>query len=200
MPCTHTNNCELYVRFAADPSIEVWKKHFCNSDFKKCARYEMSSKGMSVPLDLLPNGKKIAIEADSVDVGLNTLFNAIKKDRLPMVQAIIRVKTINSGDMTNSVGMTPTMYAASMGRNEMVDLFISKGCDPHKKCNNGKTALDYALENNHTDCAEIIKIHMNNRQTPGQKTNESSVNTTVASPSLLGRLFGFLRGSNKQAA
>lgn len=197
MPCTRSNNCELYARFAADPSIEVWKKHYCNSSgYEKCERFKMSLKGMSVPLDLLPNGKKIVAETDSEDIGINTLFNAIKKDRMPMVKAIIRINTINEG-MTNSVGITPSMFAASLGRKEMVELFLTKGCNPHKKCSKGKTALDYAEENGHSDCAETIKVCM--AKAPAHEENKPAIKET-ASPSLFSRLFGFLRSSKQKAA
>ena len=200
MPCTHSSKCEMYVRFAADPSIEVWKKHFCSGDFKKCARFDMSLKGMSVPLDLLPNGKRIMTDVNSVDVGLNTLFNAITKDRLPMVRSIIRVKAINE-EMTNSAGMNPTMFAASLGRKEMVELFLSKGCNPHKKCNQGKTALDYAKESGHDDCAEIIKDYVVKVQPPAEEICQPlATSKDIDSHSLFGRLFGFLLGSKQKAA
>ncbi|WP_455198079.1 ankyrin repeat domain-containing protein [Kaarinaea lacus] len=199
MPCSHIQGCEMYVRFAADPSIEVWKKHFCNGDFNKCARYSLSLQGKSVPLHLLPNGKMIEMEADTVDVGLNTLFNAIKKDRLQMVQAIVRVKNLNE-DMTNSAGVNPTMYAASLGRKEMVELFISKGCDPHNTCNNGKTALVYAEENGHNEIAEILKAAMSRIDTRApKKTSKEKATTKESSSSLFERLFGFLRSSKKAA-
>lgn len=198
MSCSHSTSCELYVRFAADPSIDVWKKHFCNSDYKKCVRYEMSLKGVSVPLDLLPNGKKIAADTDSADVALNTLFNAIKKDRLPMVQAIIRVKAINEG-IPNSAGITPTMLAASLGRKEMLELFLSKGCNPHNKCKAGKTALDYAQENSQSECAEIIKTYMEKVAAPAQEVRKPDTQE-ASSSSILGRLLGFFRGSVHKAA
>lgn len=200
MPCTHANNCELYVRFAADPSIDVWRKHFCMGDFKKCARFQMSLKGISVPLELLPNGKKIETEADSIDVGLNTLFNAIKKDRLPMVQAIIRVKSIDE-EISNSAGVTPTMFAASLGRKEMVELFLSKGCNPHHKCNKGKTAMDYAAENGHAECAEILKAAMQKTPSASKKTDIPRTKETkkVTVATLFDRLYNLLFGSKKAA-
>jgi hypothetical protein len=198
MACTHASKCELYVRFAADPSIEIWKKHFCSSDFQKCTRYDMSLKGMSIPLDMLPNGKRIATDLNSADVGLNTLFNAIKKDRLPMVQAILRVKIINE-DLSNSAGVGPAMFAASLGRKELLEFFLSKGCNPHKTCKEGKTALDYALENGHADCAEIIKGYVHKTPVPAPVASEKETKMT-GSPSLFDRLFGFLRGQNNKAA
>lgn len=197
MPCSHIKNCEMYVRFAADPSIEVWKKHFCNGDFNKCERYAMSLQGKSVPLHMLPNGKMIEMDSNTVDVGLNTLFNAIKKDRLQMVQAIVRVKDINE-EMTNSVGINPTMYAASLGRKEMVELFISKGCNPHSKCNKGKTPLDYAEENGQTEVAEVLKAAMA-RISPEAPRKSAKKAEKESSVSLFERLFGFLRSSKKAA-
>ena len=158
----------------------------------------MSLKGMSIPLDMLPNGKRIATDLNSADVGLNTLFNAIQKDRLPMVQAILRVKVINE-DLANSAGIGPSMFAASLGRKELLEFFLAKGCNPHKKCNEGKTALDYAVENGHTECAELIKVYMNKTQAPVPVTSEEEI-VGNNSPSLFGRLFGFLRGANKKAA
>ena len=198
MACPHSSKCELYVRFAADPSIEIWKKHFCSSDFQKCTRYDMSLKGMSIPLDMLPNGKRIATDLNSADVGLNTLFNAIKKDRLPMVQAILRVKIINE-ELANSAGVGPAMFAASLGRKELLEFFLSKGCNPYKTCKEGKTALDYAVENGHTECAEIIKVYMDKPQAQALRANEKEAEKH-GSLSLFDRLFGFLRGVNKKAA
>jgi hypothetical protein len=160
----------------------------------------MSLKGMSVPLDLLPNGKRIMTDVNSVDVGLNTLFNAITKDRLPMVRSIIRVKAINE-EMTNSAGMTPTMFAASLGRKEMVELFLSKGCNPHKKCNQGKTALDYARENNQQECAQVLEEYMAKVEPPKEDNcnTEAANGKDIHTHSLFSRLFGFLRGSKKAA-
>lgn len=200
MPCTHANNCELYVRFAADPSIEVWRKHFCMGDFKKCVRFQNSLKGIAVPLELLPNGKTIETAADSIDVGLNTLFNAINKDRLPMVQAIMRVKSLNE-EITNSAGVTPTMFAAQLGRKEMVELFLSKGCNPHHKCNKGKTAMDYAAENGHEDCVEILKVAMANTSPPSEKKGAAQSQETkkVSVGTLFDRLYNLIFGSKKAA-
>lgn len=203
MPCTHASNCELYVRFAADPSIEVWRKHFCMGDFKKCVRFQNSLKGLAVPLELLPNGKTIETVADSIDVGLNTLFNAIKKDRLPMVQAIMRVKSVNE-EISNSAGVTPTMFAAQLGRTGMIELFLSKGCNPHRKCNKGKTALDYAVEAGNTECEEILRTAMANTAPPSekQKTDIPATEETkkVSVGTLFDRLYSLLFGSNKKAA
>jgi len=198
MPCSHVSSCEMYVRFAADPSIEVWKKHFCNSDFNKCARYAMSLQGKAVPLHLLPNGKLIEMDSNTVDVGLNTLFNAIRKDRLQMVQAIVRVKDINE-EMTNSAGVNPTMFAASLGRKEMVELFLAKGCNPHKTDNKGKTALDYAEANGHTETAQVLKVAMARINTAAPNKSRRQKAAKESSGSLIHRIFSFLRSSKKAA-
>lgn len=196
MACSHTTNCELYVQFAADPSIEVWRNHFCNSNYKKCARYNLSLTGASVPLNLLPNGKEIAHEVDSVDIGLNTIFNAIQKDRMPMIKALLKTK-VSDGIIANSAGITPLMYAASLGRNEIVELFLQHGCNPHHQCNKGQTALDYAQQDGHNECAAILSTYMS-KVAPIKEAKTAAVKQHKES--LFGRLFGFLRRSHHQQA
>jgi hypothetical protein len=196
MACSHTGNCELYVQFAADPSIEVWKNHFCNSNYKKCARYNLSLSGASVPLNLLPNGKEIAHEVGTVDVGLNTLFNAIQKDRIPMISALLKTK-VSDGKIANSAGVTPLMYAASLGRTAIVELFLENGCNPHYQCNQGQTALDYARQGGHSECATIVETYMS-KVAPIKETNTTTVKQHKES--LFGKLFGFLRRSHHQQA
>ena len=206
MPCSHTTNCELYVQFAADPSIEVWRNHFCNSNYKKCARYNLSLTGAIVPLNLLPNGKEIAHELDSVDVGLNTLFNAIQKDRMPMVRAMLKAK-VSDEKIANSAGVTPLMYAASLGRFSIVELFIENGCNPHHTCSQGQTARDYARQEGHTDCVELLEAAMAEIAPPKERNKAPKAPKVAASndnhekASFFSRLFGFLRrDDHKQAA
>ena len=199
MACTHMSNCELYVQFAADPSIEVWKAHFCAGDYKKCARYQRSLTGAAVPLTLLPNGKEILDNINTVDVGINALFNAIQKDRLPMVKAIMKAK-IGSGAIANSAGVTPLMYAAGLGRIEIVRAFLDGGCNPHYTCNAGKTAKDYAQEKGYEECVSILQSYMEITPPPKQ-THAQTVGVQVEDkPSFFNKLFGSLFGRRAKAA
>lgn len=199
MACTHMSTCELYVQFAADPSIGVWKSHFCSGDFKKCARYQRSLTGQAIPLTLLPNGKEILDNINTVDVGINALFNAIQKDRLPMVKAIMKAK-VGSGAVANSVGVTPLMYAASLGRTEIVRTFLESGCNPHTTCHQGKTARDYAHEKGYTECVALLQSYGDTTASPVQ----AQVQTNDAPPeekrSIFSRVIGALFGRRAKAA
>jgi ankyrin repeat protein len=200
MACSHMSNCELYVQFAADPSIEVWKSHFCAGDYKKCARYQRSLRGEVIPLTLLPNGKEILDNINTVDVGINVLFNAIQKDRLPMVKAIMKAK-MGSGTIANSVGMTPLMYAASLGRAEIVRTFLTEGaCNPHYTCNAGKTARDYAQEKGHSECVALLQTAMANTAPPKDTHAPTPGAAQEEHNSLLGRLFALLFSRNSKKA
>ena len=198
MACTHMSNCELYVQFAADPSIEVWKAHFCAGDYKKCARYQRSLTGAAVPLTLLPNGKEILDNINTVDVGINALFNAIQKDRLPMVKAIMKAK-VGSGTMANSVGVTPLMYAAGLGRTEIVRTFLLGGCNPHYICHQGKTARDYASEKGFKECAAVLQSAMDNTSAPKQEHAQVIDNQVEGKSSFFSKLFGALFGQRAKA-
>ena len=62
MSCTHSSNCPLFAQFAQfamEPALAVWKQHYCDGEFAKCARYQAGLKGKTVPITLLPNGKMI---------------------------------------------------------------------------------------------------------------------------------------------
>jgi len=59
MACSHISDCELFVQFALNPALEIWKKGYCNTDYAACVRYKTAKMGQIVPLSLLPNGKKI---------------------------------------------------------------------------------------------------------------------------------------------
>ena len=198
MACTHMSNCELYVQFAADPSIDVWKSHFCAGDFKKCARYQRSLSGEAIPLTLLPNGKEILDNINTVDVGINALFNAIQKDRLPMVKAIMKAK-VGSGTVANSIGVTPLMYAASLGRTEIVRTFLEGGCNPHYLCKQGKTARDYASEKGFTECAALLQNAMDNTAVPKQEHAQVIGGQAEAESSFFSKLFGALFGRRAKA-
>ena len=105
MACSHASSCELYVQFAADPSIQLWKTHYCDSDYKRCARYALALQGKAVPLTLLPNGKQIETAMSDEDRGLHALFNAIQKDRMHMVKAFVKTKVTSSS--LRSAGRLP---------------------------------------------------------------------------------------------
>lgn len=201
MACSHTTSCELYVQFAADPSIQLWKTHYCDSDYKRCARYALSLQGKAVPLTLLPNGKQIATAMSDEDRGLHALFNAIQKNRLPMVKAFMKTK-VTTSKVANSDGVTPVMYAASLGRTEIMRFFLENGCNPHHRSNKGQTALEVAAGAGHQDCVDILREFMA-KVPPPSEAETVVMESNDPAPSrgaLMGRILGFLRGHKPEAA
>lgn len=192
MSCTHTTDCELYVQFAADPALNLWKKHFCEGDFGKCARYQLAQQGKPVPLTLLPNGKVLDQVRSQDDIALTALCNAIQKNRISMVQTMVRSK-ISSESVSNNEGRTPLMFAASLGRTEICEVLLNAGCDPHKQDQHGVTALMEAENNGHTECARLISEHMQHRQ-PAVQTTETQPQAP-RKESLMSRVLGFMRSS-----
>lgn len=199
MACSHASSCELYVQFAADPSIQLWKTHYCDSDFKRCARYALSLQGKAVPLTLLPNGREIETAMTDEERGLHALFNAIQKNRLPMVRAFMKTK-FTSNKVANAEGVTPVMYAASLGRTEILQFFLEHGCNPHHRSGKGETALELAAGAGHQDCVEILRTFM--RKVPASaehaETMDSESSKASSRGALMGRILGFLRGNKPE--
>lgn len=57
-------------------------------------------------------------------------------------------------------GVTPLMVFAGKGRVGDICMLLSFGADYHLRANDGKTALDWAEQENQTEAVEIIKEHM----------------------------------------
>ncbi|KAG5596422.1 hypothetical protein H5410_037654 [Solanum commersonii] len=57
-------------------------------------------------------------------------------------------------------GVTPLMVFAGKGRVGDICMLLSFGADYHLRANDGKTALDWAEQENQTEAFEIIKGHM----------------------------------------
>lgn len=199
MSCSHKSGCELYVQFAADPSIQLWKTHYCDSDFSRCARFKLSLRGQTVPLHLLPNGKQIEVEMSEEDRALHALFNAIQKNRLPMVKAFLKTK-VTSSMVANAEGITPVMYAASLGRDEIMQFFLEHGCNPHHRNRKGETALDIATAAGQAQCGEILREYMRKVAPPGETQTNPDTMQTPQRGALMGRILGFLRGNRPENA
>jgi hypothetical protein len=59
MNCPHVSGCALYPRFSLVALLRLWQVRYCQADYKKCARYQLSLAGKPVPLTLLPNGQHL---------------------------------------------------------------------------------------------------------------------------------------------
>ena len=88
------------------------------------------------------------------------LHSALDAERFDIVELLIaKGADVNIKD---GKGRTPlhiaAWYAASKNP-KIVELLLSKGADINAKDNNGKTALLYAVENGHTEIAELLRRH-----------------------------------------
>lgn len=155
MDCTHSKNCQLYAQFAMEPSLRLWKQRYCASEYEKCARYQLALEGQSVPLALLPNGRRVK-QRSKEQISAAALFNAILKQRVPMVKSMLKVG-LPSERMASSDGMTLLMAAASVGNTELVELMLENGCNPYAKNLKGETALDISLHSGFSDCIVLIE-------------------------------------------
>lgn len=59
--CSHVFDCPLFAVFTMNSALTVWKMNYCTAEFTRCARYQLSEEGKSVPQNLLPNGKSLAL-------------------------------------------------------------------------------------------------------------------------------------------
>lgn len=157
MSCSHIKNCELFVQFALNPALDVWKDHYCEGDHTLCVRYQRSSASQPVPLTLLPNGKMVRPSASVSHSGELTLFNAIVKNRARMVSSILKAGVnINA---KNIQGVTPLMAAAGLDRGEIVQFLLEGGADIHLKSLEGETAYDIALAAGHENIVALLRKH-----------------------------------------
>ncbi len=185
MACTHSKDCQLYAQFAMEPSLRLWKQRYCVSEYEQCARYQLALEGKSVPLTLLPNGRRVK-QRSKEQMSAAALFNAILKQRVPMVKSMLKTG-LPSERVMSADGMTPLMASASVGNVELAEIMLEHGCNPHAKNFKGETALDIALRGGFTDCARVIEKAQSKmtaeeyemQQEENEKEDEPSVSTVV---------------------
>lgn len=155
MSCTHCDSCELFAQFALNPALQVWQAHYCQGEYQRCVRYQMSLRRETVPLNLLPNGTKVEIPRSNNDYSATALFNAILKLRVPMVESLLKHGI--DVNVRNSDGMTPLMAAASTGNFDIVRMLLAKGADTYAMNNTGESAWDIATRSGHQNIATLLR-------------------------------------------
>lgn len=202
--CSHSESCDLYVQFAMEPSLKLWKQHFCEGQFERCARFQVALSGRPVPLGLLPNGKELQTAARSQEeVNATALFNAILKGRVGMVKSFARTRS-DSTHVASSDGTTPLMTAGSVGNMEILQILLDAGCCPHARNQSGQTAADIAEANGHAECAALLHEHMAKapaKQAGPTPSRPAEADATVAERAGggMGEVLGFLRRLNPLA-
>lgn len=152
--------CELFVQFALNPALDIWKKHYCQARYEGCARYVMSRKGGAVPLTLLPNGKQINAIRTDVEFGTTAMLNCIHKRRIRMAKSLILTGVdINA---SNVEGTTPLMAAVVAGAEDIVELLLEHDADTSLTNMHGETALDLAIALKNSLLVATLKKHQVN--------------------------------------
>eukprot|EP01083_Nonionella_stella_P273377 927314_1 len=77
------------------------------------------------------------------------ILEKCKKNETQYIKSLIDNKTLSLNDVNDSNGRTLLHYAALEGAYEIVQLCISLGADVTLKTKDGKTALDFADEEDH---------------------------------------------------
>ena len=190
MGCSHTQSCQLYAQFAADPGLMLWRQHYCEVNFKACARYQVALSGKPIPLTLLPNGKLLHRFRNRDEMNAAALFNAIQKDRLPVVKSLLNGK-IASESMKMPDGTTPLMVAALHGNAGIVKLLLQAGCCPLVKNDKGACAIDIARQNGFSECVDLMMPY-----TQQQNNQPGKVEPDKSDAGLLSEVLTFLRRLN----
>ena len=86
---------------------------------------------------------------------MRVLQHSVSNDRIEIVKLLLDQGYCTVND--TSVGMTALMFAARDSTVEMVQLLLSYGADKSIKCDEGKTAYDYAVQSNNEDIIAILK-------------------------------------------
>ncbi|VAW71431.1 hypothetical protein MNBD_GAMMA12-3976 [hydrothermal vent metagenome] len=154
MSCPNMDGCELFVQFASNPALEIWKNHFCLSSNDNCARFKLSNQNKPVPLTLLPNGKVLTMVRSSSQLGTTALFNSIAKSRTRMVGSLIRAGVdINA---CNIEGTTAMMAAVEAESEDIVRLLLENEADAGLRNIHGQSAYDIAVEQKNASLMTLL--------------------------------------------
>ena len=156
MACSHISSCELFVQFALNPALELWKKAYCSANYATCVRYKTAKMGQIVPLSLLPNGKKIQTNRNQDELVVTALFNCIEKDRLRMAGSLVRSVGVDI-NACNVEGTTALMAAVEIGSMGMIELLLSLNPDVTMTNMHGQTAYDLAVEIKDLERINLLK-------------------------------------------
>lgn len=154
MSCSHIKSCELFVQFALNPALDVWKEYYCEADYKKCVRFQNALKNQPIPLTLLPNGRMVSNSRSREELEATVIFNAVLKNRTHMMGSLIRAGV--NVDLKNIEGMTPLMAAAEIGNEQAVKILLQFNADMTETNEAGETAYDIAVRCGHHDVARLL--------------------------------------------
>ena len=187
--CRHQNVVKFLLDHGADinPSEEPLRKSALCESIKSCFSYTVK--------ELIEHGADV--NAHNLRCP-SPLFEAVylvsKIENYKISKDIISILVEHGADInvrSDSDGDTPLMYVSRLGRVVIVKLLLKLGADPNLMDNNGKTALDFALDKNHT---EIVALLSDNKVSTLDSNQKDSI------PSVKGGLIDVTQFSNFQQA
>lgn len=81
-------------------------------------------------------------------------MNAVAYNYSPLIDLIFAMGL--NGDYLCHDGRTALTSVICVNNLEMVKILLDRGADPNKRDGNEKTPMDYALEKNHLDIADLL--------------------------------------------
>jgi hypothetical protein len=65
--CPRIASCPLFQQFAMKSSLKVWQTYYCEGDFGRCERWRLAAVEKPVPVNLLPNGRKLDVPLERLE-------------------------------------------------------------------------------------------------------------------------------------
>jgi len=72
MACPRKAQCPLFGLFTMKATALLWKVNYCDADHLACERLRRQAAGETVPYNLLPNGRLMAIASPEELSGIRT--------------------------------------------------------------------------------------------------------------------------------
>ena len=94
-------------------------------------------------------------------IGVTPLHAALFGRQAGAAQLLVErgadVTLARGGAGLKRAGWTPLHYAAGMGFGALVQPLLDRGADPHRRDDEGRTAMDVAIDANHHDIADVLR-------------------------------------------
>ncbi|HEX2543487.1 MAG TPA: ankyrin repeat domain-containing protein [Ramlibacter sp.] len=110
--------------------------------------------------------KLIARDADVNKPGWTPLHYAATGGHVKIMQILIEEHAYINAESPNRT--TPLMMAAKYGTPEAVKLLLAEGADPGVRNELGMTAVDFAMQSNRRDAAELVSAAIRKAQPKGK--------------------------------
>ena len=102
----------------------------------------------------------IAAVLVSCDWGPSTIHQAAYQGNNEAVKRYLKAGTdVSAKNKSGDRESTPLHYAAVRGHKETAELLIAEGADMNANSDNGGTPLDWAIEKNCTEVADLLRKH-----------------------------------------